>query len=208
MMAKRVTQGGAARDAGSRAGGSGQDTAKRAGAKKKAPRKKTAKKKVSRPSATNESVSGESRLAEFIAKFSPEIASLGAACVARMRVLFPAALVLVYDNHNALAVGFGPSERASEAIFSIALYPRRVNLCFLQAGRSRLRDPDGLLQGSGSVNLFMPVERTEDLDDPRVRDLMDRAIEAASTEFAGAGRGAVVIKSVSAKQRPRRVGGE
>ena len=33
------------------------------------------------------------------------------------------ALELVYDNYNALAIGYAPTERTSEAIFSIALFP-------------------------------------------------------------------------------------
>ena len=46
---------------------------------------------------------------------------------------------------NALAIGFGPTERASEAIFSIAVFPRWVSLFFLQG--AGLPDPDGILQG-------------------------------------------------------------
>ena len=62
--------------------------------------------------------SPEQELARFIAKFTPEIAALARAIRARMRRLYPTALELVYDNYNALAIGFGPTERPSEAIFS------------------------------------------------------------------------------------------
>jgi hypothetical protein len=41
-----------------------------------------------------------------------------------MRKRYPAAIQLVYDNYNALAIGFGASEKASQAIFSIAIFPR------------------------------------------------------------------------------------
>ena len=44
-----------------------------------------------------------------------------------MRKKFPDAHVLVYDNYNALAIGFAPTERGSEAFFSILLFPRWVN---------------------------------------------------------------------------------
>ena len=66
----------------------------------------------------------KAQLDGFIAKYSPEVAKLGRAAIARMRKLLPAAQVLVYDNYNALAVGFGPSERATDIVFSIAFYPR------------------------------------------------------------------------------------
>ena len=73
------------------------------------------------------------QLAAFIHKFTPEIASLAQAILAKMRTRYPTALELVYDNYNALAIGFGPTERASDAIFSIALFPRWIHLFFLQA---------------------------------------------------------------------------
>ena len=39
---------------------------------------------------------------------------------------------MVYDNYNGLVIGFGPSHKPSLAIFSIALFPRRVILFFLR----------------------------------------------------------------------------
>jgi hypothetical protein len=57
------------------------------------------------------------------------------AAVARMRKYVPDSVELVYDNYNALVVGFGPTERAAEAVLSIALYPRGVTLFFLQGAR-------------------------------------------------------------------------
>lgn len=142
----------------------------------------------------------------FIEKFDPEIASLAKAALAKMRKRFPNANQLVYDNYNALAIGFGPTERASDAIFSIAVYPRRINLCLLQGGRSRLKDPTKLLRGSGSTNRFIPLESAGDLDQPEVEDLMAQALANASVPLNPSATGRLLIKSVSAKQRPRRPG--
>jgi len=58
----------------------------------------------------------ELQLASFIAKYAPEIAALADAILNRMRKLYPTAVEIVYDNYNALAIGFGPSERASEVM--------------------------------------------------------------------------------------------
>ncbi len=91
----------------------------------------------------------EKQLAGFIAKFTPEVAALAEAALAKMRARFPSAIQMVYDNYNFLVIGFGPTERPSEAIFSIALHARGVSLCFLQAG-SQLPDPGKMLKGSGS----------------------------------------------------------
>ena len=59
----------------------------------------------------------------FIDRFTPEVAALARKAIARMRKLTPGALELVYDNYNALAIGFSPTEKAGDGIFSIALFP-------------------------------------------------------------------------------------
>jgi hypothetical protein len=46
--------------------------------------------------------------------------------LAKMRARLPGAVELVYDNYNALAIGFGPTERTSEAVFSIEVVGVRV----------------------------------------------------------------------------------
>ena len=66
----------------------------------------------------------------FIARYSPEVASLARAALDKMGKRLPSAVQLVYDNYNALAIGFGPTERASDAVFSIVLWPRWVSLFF------------------------------------------------------------------------------
>ena len=146
----------------------------------------------------------KAQLDSFIAKFTPEVAAIASATLAKMRKRLPSATQLVYDNYNALAIGFGPSERTSDAIFSIAVYPKRVLLCFLQGGKVNLDDPHDLLQGSGSTNRFIPVESAAMLDEAAVRDLMEQALAAAKVPLDPKGKGPLVIKSVSAKQRARR----
>src|SRR5215470_12696500 len=122
--------------------------------------------------------SPEGQLAGFIARYTPEIAARAHAALARMRARLPGAVELVYDNYNALAIGFAPGERASEAIFSIALYPRWVTLFFLRG--KELPDPHRLLQGSGKIVRSIVLEDDATLDRPAVRALMARALERAA----------------------------
>ncbi|HSY35521.1 MAG TPA: hypothetical protein VK814_07205 [Acidobacteriaceae bacterium] len=138
----------------------------------------------------------------FIAKFSPEIAARTNSVLKKMRERYPTAQVLVYDNYNALAIGFAPGEKAAEAIFSIAVFPRRVSLFFLQA--EGVPDPEGLLKGSGKVARHVVLGSPEDLELPAIRAMMEAALEVAKTPLAAKGEGRLIIKSVSAKQRPRR----
>jgi hypothetical protein len=109
---------------------------------------------------------------------------------------------LVYDNYNALVVGFGPSERASEAVISLALFPKWVTLCFIQNG-PQLPDPGRLLKGSGNVVRNVRLESAADLDKPAIRTLIRDALSRARVPFDPKARRRMVIKSISAKQRPR-----
>ena len=112
---------------------------------------------------------------------------------------------MVYDNYNALVIGFGPTERASEAIFSIALYPRWVTLFFLNG--KGLPDPQKLLKGSGARVRHIVLEDAAALDKPAVQALMRVALERSLAQFFNIRRRRLVIKSISAKQRPRRPNG-
>ena len=142
------------------------------------------------------------QLDSFLAKYTPEIQAAAKIALDKMRKRYPSALELVYDNYNALAIGFSPGERVSEAIFSIALYPRWVSLFFLQA--KKLPDPDKLLQGSGTQAKHIVLTTPEKLDEPAVKKLMKEAVAVATHPFVPSGTHRLIIKSVSAKQRPRR----
>ncbi|MEO8368970.1 MAG: DUF1801 domain-containing protein [Candidatus Solibacter sp.] len=146
--------------------------------------------------------SAEAQLETFFKKYDPAIAAQGRAIRARMSELLPGAVQLVYDNYNALVIGFGPSERASEAPFSIALYPRWVTLFFLQG--AGLPDPRKLLKGGGKIVRHIVLKSPEDLDLPAVRALMTAALRRAEVGIDPNVPGVLVIRSICLKQRPRR----
>jgi hypothetical protein len=148
--------------------------------------------------------SAASQLNGFISRYTPEVARLARGALAHMRKHLPTAHQLVYDNYNACAVGFSPTERASDAIFSIALYPRRVSLFFLQAMKSNLQDPKKLLQGNGRLVRFIPLDSPAQIDNAAVQRLMKQALRAAKVPLNPIGKGKLIIKSISARQLPRR----
>jgi len=139
----------------------------------------------------------ERQLARFMARYTPDIRALANDALDKMRERLPGAIELVYDNYNALVVGFGPTDRASDALFSIALYPRWVTLFFLRG--AKLRDPKKILKGSGKIVRQVVLESADDLDKPEVRELIKQAV--GKTEFD---ERRMIIKSISKKQRPRR----
>ncbi len=141
------------------------------------------------------------QLSGFIAKYSPGIAALAKAVLAKMRERLPGAVELVYDNYNALAIGFGPGERASEAVFSIALFPRWISLFFLQG--ASLRDPENLLKGGGKRVRYIVLKDAGSLDDPAIQALIAQALKTTTVPIDPSGKRRLVIRSVSEKQRPR-----
>ena len=139
----------------------------------------------------------------FIAKFEPAIAKETRAVLTAMRKRLPGALELVYDNYNALAIGFARSERASDVIFSIAVYPRWISL-FLFGGQ-KLKDPKKLLKGSGNTVRHIVLKNSaKTLADPDVKALMDALLERADPPLDPKQKYRLIIKSVSEKQRLRR----
>lgn len=144
----------------------------------------------------------EKQLAGFIAKFTPEMASRIRAARKKMRERLPSAHELVYDNYNFFVIGYGPTERPSDCIVSMAAAANGVGLCFLRG--ASLPDPKKVLLGSGKQTRFIRLETAAVLRRPEVRALLATAVSRSRTPLPASGRGKLVIRSVSAKQRPRR----
>ena len=147
------------------------------------------------------SIPAEKQLSAFIAKFSPDVAKVIRGARSKMRALLPGATELVYDNYNFFVIGYGPNEKASLAIFSIAAQAKGVSLCFLQG--AGLPDPSGRLKGSGNVVRSISLPGATTLDEPAVRALIQVALARAKTPLDKTATHRLIIKSISAKQRPR-----
>ena len=143
------------------------------------------------------------QIESFLAKYTPAMATAAKASRAKMRKRVPGGVEFVYDNYNALVFGYGPTDRPSEAVLSLAIMPQWVTVCFLKG--AKFADPKKMLRGSGNIvrniRLIPPIQ----FDDPDVQAFVERAITEASPAFPSAGgEPRTVIQSISAKQRPRR----
>ena len=94
----------------------------------------------------------KAQLDAFIAKYSPDVAKLGRAAIARMRKGAARCAGVVYDNDRPVPA------------------------------------------------LGEPVLRER----PQISELMQQALARSSASLQAGKRGAIVIKSISARQRPRR----
>jgi hypothetical protein len=123
-------------------------------------------------------------------------------CRSALRKRFPTAIEQVYDNYNFLALGYCATEGTSDCIVSLAVSAKGVALSFYNG--AILPDPEQILLGSGAQNRFVRLSSAKDLSERAIDSLLRAAVAQAKTPLPKSGRGFTMIKSVSAKQRPRR----
>jgi hypothetical protein len=142
------------------------------------------------------------QLAGFISKFDPRIAKQIRTCRAILRRRFPTAVEIVYDNYNFFVIGFCSTDRPKDCIVSLAANSKGVGLSFYWG--ASLPDPQHLLRGSGTQNRFIRLPTPTTLLDPKVAALITAATSQGKVPLPETGRAVTIIKSISAKQRPRR----
>ena len=147
----------------------------------------------------------EAQIEGFIARFDMENAALIRSARSLLWKQFPTAIEQVYDNYNFLAIGFCTTERTSDCLFSLAASAKGVSLSFYYG--ADLPDPHGILLGSGNQNRFLRLDSEARLRQPEVQELLAAAVFHAKTPLAPNGGGYSMVKSISAKQRPRRADG-
>ena len=154
------------------------------------------KETVAKPSATEVAKQVEG----FIDKFDPAMAKRIREVRAALRKRFPTAIEMVYDNYNFFVIGYSPTTRPTDYIVSLAANAKGVGLSFNHG--ADLPDPHGILEGSGSQNRFVRLESANTLSDPHVAEAIAAAVAIA--EELPEEKGYTVVRSISAKQRPRR----
>jgi hypothetical protein len=144
----------------------------------------------------------EQQVRSFIAKFEPKHQTLIRAVRKALRKRFPTAQELVYDYDSFFVIGYCATERGSDSIVSIAAGASGLRLYFING--PKLPDPKKILLGSGKQTRFIRLESVKVLTRPEVQALIAAALARAKFPLRETGRGKLIIKSISAKQGPRR----
>jgi Domain of unknown function (DU1801) len=148
--------------------------------------------------------SPEVQLQCFIDKFSPDGQALIRAVRKALQRRLPTANELVYDNYQFLVIGYSSTERPSDSLVSFAAGASGAALHFYYG--ATLPDPQGILLGSGNQNRFVRIESADMLQRADVEALLAAAVAQADPPLRQTGNPTLVIRSISAKQRPRRQG--
>ena len=146
--------------------------------------------------------SAEADLRGLVARFSPAQQELIGTMRRSLRKRLPTAHEVVYEYSDCFVISYSPDERGYEGVLAVRGSAKGVELYF-NSGKA-LPDPDKLLRGSGKLARFIHMEGASTLKRPAVARLIDEAIARTGVPFARTGRGPVVIRSTSAKQRSRR----
>jgi hypothetical protein len=162
--------------------------------------------KAGAKSARVASADAEKQLKGFIDKFEPKNQALIRGLRKVLQKRLPAANELVWDNYNFFVIGYSATERPSDSIVSIAAAANGVGLAFCRG--ADLPDPHKILLGSGSQNRFIRLGSVDMLSRPEVDALIAAAVAQAKTPFATCGHGRLIIRSISAKQKPHRKSGK
>jgi hypothetical protein len=132
------------------------------------------------------------QLAAIIDARPRDMAKLTKAVLAKVRERIPGSIEMVYDKKNSLVIGFCSAERASNVINSIAVYSKWINLYFFEG--DTLPDPEGLLQGTGSMVRSIRVTDAAELDRPAVKALMAEARKCAEPPLDPNAKRKVLLK--------------
>lgn len=117
---------------------------------------------------------------------------------------YPDANELIYDNYNALAIGWSPTDRVGHIFCNIALGRSTHRIHFGFYWGSKLNDPKRILQGEGNQYRYIIVEDKKSYDNVHIRKLMKEAYAHSLSlikDHKQIVKGQTITKSISEKKR-------
>jgi hypothetical protein len=117
------------------------------------------------------------QLLQFLKPFDPSVGELALNLRAMVLKELAGCHESIWDAYNAVALGYGPSGRLKDDVCHIAVYAKYVNLGFNQG--AHLKDPRGILQGTGKRIRHLTIKTTADLARPSIQKVLRQYIRAA-----------------------------
>ena len=118
--------------------------------------------------------------------------------------LYPDSNELIYDNYNALAVGWSPTDRVGHTFCSIALGRTSKNIHFGFYWGNELPDPEKKLLGQGNQYRYILVKNRSEFPKAYIKNLLKDAYANSMAKVKDKKQimqGKTITKSVSAKKR-------
>jgi hypothetical protein len=114
-------------------------------------------------------------LLRFLKPFGDEITELALWLREFVWELYPQTNELIYDNYNALAFGWSPTDRVGHTFCSIAIGRTSKNVHFGFYWGSELSDPEKKLLGQGNQYRYILVKNKTDFPKTYIKKLLKDA---------------------------------
>ena len=147
-------------------------------------------------------------LVKFLKPFSKDITERALWLREFIWDLYPQTNELIYDNYNALAVGWSPTDKVGHTFCSIAVGRTSNNLHFGFYWGSELSDPDKILLGEGNQYRYVLVPDKNKFPKSYIRKLLKEAYANSIAKVKDKKQivsGQTIVKSVSEKKRVKKI---
>jgi len=118
--------------------------------------------------------------------------------------MYPQANELIYDNYNALAVGWSTTDKVGHTFCSIAIGRTSKNVHFGFYWGSEIPDSEKILLGKGNQYRYILVKNKKDFPRLYISSLMEEAYRNSLSKVKEPGQvvnGQTIIKSISPVKR-------
>ena len=118
--------------------------------------------------------------------------------------LYPSANEIIYDNYNALAIGWSVTEKLGHTFCNVSIMRANQNIHFGFYWGSRIADPQKILLGQGNQYRYILVQNKKDFPSGYMKELLKEAhiysVGKVKNEkdFTS---GHTIVKSISEKKR-------
>jgi len=118
--------------------------------------------------------------------------------------LYPDCNELIYDNYNALAIGWSPTDRVGHTFCSVAVGRSSHNIHFGFYWGSQISDTDKILLGTGNQYRYVLIGDRNDFPKAYIKKLLKEAYANSLAKIKDKKqvmKGKTIVKSISEKKR-------
>jgi hypothetical protein len=153
------------------------------------------------------SIDQTKELTKFMKPFGDDITELVFWLREFVWKLYPKTNELIYDNYNALAFGWSPTDRVGHTFCSIAIGRTSKNVHFGFYWGNQIADPEKKLLGQGNQYRYILVKNKNDFPKTYITKLVKEAYANSLAKVKDPKQimeGATIVKSISPVKREKR----
>lgn len=147
------------------------------------------------------------RLMGFLKPFPPEVRETVLWLREFVWNIYPEANELIYDNYNALAFGWSPTDRVGHTFCSIAIGRTNYSIHFGFYWGTKITDPEKRLIGNGNQYRYLIIKKKSDLPKTYIKNLLKEAFRFSLSKVIDQNQimnGNTIVKSVSTAKRTKK----